>query len=61
MRNHVITILGRTIQHTIYPLDSKPTFEPQEAPIKIMHTQDDPNKRIAACLDTLKKELEGEI
>ncbi len=61
MRNHVIYVIGRTIHHTIYPLDTKPTFAPPEAPIKIVHSQEDPNARIAACLDTLKKELEGEV
>jgi len=59
MRNHVITKVGRTIIHYIYPLDTKPGFDPP-APIKIMHTQDDPNDRIKSCLEALKKELEGE-
>ncbi len=61
MRNHVITVIGRTIQHQIFPLDSKPTSDPPEGPIKIVHMADTKEERIEACLATLKKELEGEV
>ncbi len=60
MRNHVITAVGRTIQHLIFPLNSKPMDAERKAPIKIVHTQEDRNERINSCLAALKKELEGE-
>jgi len=61
MRNHVITVIGRTIEHVIYPLDSKPAFDSPQPPIKIIYRNQDKNKTIQACLETLKKELEGEL
>lgn len=61
MRNHVITVVGRTIQHHIYPLDSKPTSDPPKAPIKITYSNDDKEAMIEACLDALRKELRGDL
>lgn len=60
-RQHYITVIGRTIEHTIYPLDTKPMHKPPEAPIRIYHSQEDRKERIASCLEALKKELEGEL
>jgi len=61
MRNHVITQLPGTIEHVIYPLDTKPMHKFPDPPIKILHTQDTKEKRIEACLELLKRELEGDV
>ncbi len=61
MRNHVITVIGRCIQHEIFLLDKKPSYGNHPAPIKITYSDSTKEDRINQCLDTLRKELEGEL
>ena len=57
----MITVIGRCIQHEIFLLDKKPSYGTHPAPIRITYSDSTKEGRIQACLDTLRKELEGEL